>query len=144
MPKGETDFEINAPVKKVWEVLADIERWPKWQIDKKEMKELEPNKYFEKTTSGDYTITITESIENERMSVKVDHPEITGASYILNEKGVMTVVSCGVDYKGILANEKMIVRSLKIKTRALKKYVEYLEDGGDPNEYDSKQILVKP
>ena len=43
----ERKIEINAPVKKVWEVLTDIESYPKWQIDKKEIKKLEPNKYFD-------------------------------------------------------------------------------------------------
>lgn len=120
-----------------------MERYPKWQIDKKELKELEPNKYLVKSTSGDYTYIITEFIKNERMSVKTDHPEITGTSFILNEKSNMTEVSCWVDFKTI-TYEKMIARSLKIKTQSLKKYVEYLEDDGDPDEYDRNQILVKP
>jgi hypothetical protein len=144
MPKLGKKIEINASIKKVWEVLTDFQLYLKWQIDKIAMKELEPNKYFEKTTSGSYTITITELIENERMSLKVDHPEITGVSYILNKKAEMTVVSCWVNYKGILANEKMIVRSLDIKANSLKNYAEYLEDGGDPDEYDKNLIIVKP
>jgi len=143
MPKLERNIEINAPVKKVWEVLTDMERYPKWQIDKKEMRELEPNKYFVKSTSGDYTYIFTELIENKRISAKVDHPEITGYTFILNKKGNMTEVSCLLDYKTI-TYEKSIARSLKIKTKSLKKYIEYLEDGGDPDEYDRKQLLVKP
>ena len=143
MPKLEKKVEISAPVKKVWEVLTDMERYPKWQIDKKELKELEPNKYFVKSTSGDYTYDITEFIENKRISVKTDHPEITGVSYILNKKGDITEISCWVEYKTI-TYEKMIMRSLKIKTRSFKEYVEYIEDGGDPDEYDIKKRLIKP
>ena len=52
MPKLERKIEINAPVNKVWEALTDMERYPKWQIDKKELKELEPNKYRLKTICG--------------------------------------------------------------------------------------------
>ena len=143
MPILERKIEITAPVKKVWEVLTDIESYPKWQIDKKEIKKLEPNKYFEKTTQGDYTFTITELVENEKMSLKIDHLEVTGGSYILKKKGSITEVSCCMGYKTI-SLEKMIAQSLKIKAQALKKYVEYLENGGDPDEYNAKQILTKP
>jgi hypothetical protein len=38
----------------------------------------------------------------------------------------------------------MIARSLKVKTQGLKMYAEYLEDGGDPDEFDAKLILTKP
>ena len=143
MPILERKIEINAPVNKVWGVLTDMERCPKWQIDKKEIKKLEPDKYFEKTTQGDYTFTIMDLVENERIALKTDHPEVTGASYILNEKGKITELSCCIDYKTI-AYEKMIARSLKIKAQTLKKYVEYLEDGGDPDKFDTKLILAKP
>ena len=94
MPILERKIEITAPVKKVWEVLTDIESYPKWQIDKKEIKKLEPNKYFEKTTQGDYTFTITELVENEKMSLKIDNLEVTGGTYNLKKKG--SCVNCQI------------------------------------------------
>lgn len=62
---------------------------------------------------------------------------------IPKEKGDMTELSYWVDYK-IVEHEKILKRTHKIILNGLKNFVEYLEDGGDPDEYDAKQILVKP
>lgn len=143
MPKVETNIEINAPSKKIWEVLKNREFTLKWDITTKEVTELGSDKYSVKSTSGDYIATITDQIENERVSLEVEHPDFNGYGYILKEKGDMTELSYWVDYE-IVKHEKILKRGLKIILNGLKNFVEYLEDGGDPNEYDSKQILVKP
>ncbi|MDX1798419.1 MAG: hypothetical protein R3255_07205 [Candidatus Lokiarchaeia archaeon] len=143
MPKLERNIEINASSKNIWDVLSDIEHIPKWNIAIKEIKELEPNKYSVKSTMGDYTSTNTELIENKRISSKVDHPEFTGYGFILNEKEDRTELAYWVDVPKI-TREKIQVRSLEITLKNIKKFVEYLENDGDPNEYDRKQILVKP
>jgi len=143
MPKLERNIEISAPSKKVWEVLTDLALIPKWNMTVKEISELGPNKYSVKSTFGDYTSTITEQIENKKITAEVEHPDFNGYGYILNEKGDMTDLSYWVDYE-IITNEKIQARSLKILLNEIKNFVEYLEDGGDPDEYDRKQILVKP
>ena len=143
MPKIERKIEINAPSKNVWKIMSDIEHIPKWNISIKEISELEQDKYSVKSTFGDYTSTITERIENKQITSKIDHPEFTGYGIILNEKGVMTELSYWVDYPQI-TREKIQARSIEILLRDIKNFVEFLEDGGDPDEFDRKQILVKP
>ena len=44
----------------------------------------------------------------------------------------------------MITREKIQARALEILLKEIKKFTEYLEDGGDPDEYDRKQILVKP
>jgi hypothetical protein len=44
-------------------------------------------------------------------------------------------MSCLVDYKTV-TYEKMIMRTLKIKTKSFKEYVEYIQNGGDPDEFE--------
>lgn len=143
MPKIERNIEIDASSKKVWEVLSDIEHIPKWNIGIKEIKELEPNKYSIKSTMGDYNSTTIDRIENKQITSKVEHPEFTGYGYILNEKGAITELSYWVDVP-MITREKIQARSLEITLKDIKNFVEYLEDGGDPDEFDRKQILVKP
>ena len=143
MPKVETNIEINAPSKKIWEILENLALDSKWNITIKEVTELGSDKYSVKSTTGDYIATITDRIENERVSFEVDHPDFNGYGYISKEKGDMTELSYWVDYK-IVEHEKILKRGLKIIINGLKNFVEYLEDGGDPDEYDAKQILVKP
>ncbi len=143
MPKVESKIEINAPSKKIWEVLNSLDLTSKWNTTVKEITELEPDKYSVKSITGDYIATITNQIENERVSLKVDHPDFNGYGYISKEKGDMTELSYWVDYK-VVEHEKILARSIKFLLDELKKFVEYLEDGGDPSEYDRRQILVKP
>ncbi|MFX0020782.1 MAG: SRPBCC family protein [Candidatus Hermodarchaeota archaeon] len=143
MPKIERNIEINASSKKVWEVLTDLEHFPKWNISIKEINELESNKYFIKSTMGDYTSTNIERIENKKTTSKADHPEFTEYGFILNEKADITELSYWVDVPKI-TREKIQARSLEITLRNIKNFVEYLEDGGDPDEYDRKHILVQP
>ena len=143
MPILERKIEINSSSKKVWEVLSDIEHMPKWNIAIKEIKELEPNKYSVKSYMGDYTSINTERIENKKTTSKVDHPEFTGYGFILNEKEDITDLTYWVDVPKI-TREKIQARSLEINLKNIKNFVEYLEDGGDPDEYDKKQILLKP
>jgi len=143
MPILERKIEINSSSKKVWEVLSDIEHMPKWNIAIKEIKELEPNKYSVKSYMGDYTSINTERIENKKTTSKVDHPEFTGYGFILNEKEDITDLTYWVDVPKI-TREKIQARSLEINLKNIKNFVEYLEDGGDPDKFDTKLILAKP
>ena len=143
MSRIERKIEINAPAKRIWEVISDTEHIRKWSVSIKEIKELEPNKYSIKSTMGDYTSSTIEQIENKQITSKVDHPEFTGYGYILNEKDDITELTYWVDVP-MITREKIQARSLELTLKDIKKFVEYLEDGGDPDDYDRKQILVKP
>jgi hypothetical protein len=142
MSKIETKIDINAPTKKVWEAILDPIFISKWNMTVKEITRLEPNKGSVKSTTGDYNYTITDQMENERISVKVDHFDINEYGYILKEKGDITDLSYWVDYK-VVEHEKLLQRANMVLLKGLKNFVEYLEDGGDPNEFDAKKILVK-
>jgi len=109
----------------------------------KEIDRLGPGKGSVKSTTGDFTYTTTDQMENERISIEVEHPDINRYGYILKEKGDMTNLSYWVDYK-FVEHEKILERANMVLLKGLKNFVEYLEDGGDPDEYDAKQILVKP
>ncbi|MFX0037586.1 MAG: SRPBCC family protein [Candidatus Hermodarchaeota archaeon] len=143
MPKVETAIKISAPPKKVWDAIRDPALISRWNMTIKEIDSLGPDKAFVKSTVGDFTYTITDQMENERISVKTEHPEFIGYGYILKKKGDMTDLSYWVDYK-VVEHEKILKRSNMILLNGLKDFVEFLEDGRDPDEYDPKQILVKP
>ncbi|UCD02535.1 MAG: SRPBCC family protein [Promethearchaeota archaeon] len=136
-------MEINAPPKKVWEAIEDPAHISRWNMTVKEITRLEPDKGSVKSTTGDFTYAITEQIKNKMISVKTEHPDIKGYGFILKEKGDMTDLSYWVDYK-IVEHEKILERSNMVILNGLKNFVEFLEDGGDPDEYDPKQILEKP
>ncbi|MFX1391865.1 MAG: SRPBCC family protein [Promethearchaeota archaeon] len=143
MPKLERSIEINAPSSRVREVLTDPELIPKWNITVKEISNLEPNKGTVKSNVGDFTFKVMDQVENNKIIVEVDHPEFSGYGYILNDKEDLTELSYWVDYKQI-TREKIQARSLNILLNEIKNFTEFLEDGGDPEEYTRKQILVNP
>ena len=41
-------------------------------------------------------------------------------------------------------NEKILVRAWETLLKCLKNFSEFLEEGGDPEEFDKKQITVTP
>ena len=143
MPKIERNIEINAPAHRVWEVLTDLTLIPKWFIIVKDINELEPQKYFVKSNIGDYTEKVIEQVENKKITMEVDFPGVNGHGFVINEKGDMTELTYWEDFKKI-TSEKLQAQVLEISLTEIKKLTEYLEDGGDPDEYDRKQILVKP
>ncbi|MFX1329802.1 MAG: SRPBCC family protein [Promethearchaeota archaeon] len=143
MPKIERSIEINAPSNNVWKVLTDLTLIPKWNITVKEIKETEPQKGSVKSTVGDFTYKLTELVENKNLTAEVDHPDFNGYGYVLSEKGDITKLSYWEDFK-IITHEKIQARALEILLKEIKKFAEYLEDGGEPDEYDRRQILVKP
>lgn len=143
MPKLERSIEINAPANKVWKVLTNSELIPKWNITIKEITELESNIGTVKSNVGDFTFEMMEQVEDKRIIAEVDHPAFSGYGYILNEKGAVTELSYWVDYKTI-TKEEIQARSLNIILNEIKNFAEFLEDGGDPEEYSRKLILINP
>jgi len=144
MPIVERKIEINAPIKRVWQVLNDVELNPKWNIAIKEVTEIGPDKRSVKSTVGDYGYILTERKKNKKLSFKViDRTDFTDFGFKLKGKGVITEVSEWVDYE-IVKHEELLGRAIIFQLNGLKKFVEFLEDGGDPDEYDKDQILLTP
>ena len=115
---------------------------PKWLKIVKEITELEPQKHFVKSNIGDYTEKITEEVENKKITMEVDFPDVNGHGFVLNEIGDMTELTYWEDFE-MITSEKIQAHILDITLTEIKKFTEYIEDGGDPDEYDRKQILVK-
>ena len=143
MPKVERKIEINAQPNKIYDCLTDISLIPKWNSTVKEITQTGPNKGFIKSTGGDYTFTNIERKENEIFTNTAKSEHFTSFGYVLNPKGDLTEVSAWIDYK-IVEHEEILGRGILFILNDLKKFAEYLEDGGDPDEYDKKKILVSP
>ena len=143
MPKVERKIEINAPPNKIYDYLTDISLIPKWNSTVKKITQTGPNEGFIKSTGEDYTFTIIERKENEIFTGAAESEQFTSYGYILNPKGDLTEVSAWIDYK-IVEHEEILGRGILFILNDLKKFAEYLEDGGDPDEYDKKKILVSP
>ena len=63
--------------------------------------------------------------------------------YILNSKGKLTEVTLWGEFEDA-KNEKVLVKAGELLLEGLKNFSEFLEEGGDPDEFDKKQISVAP
>ncbi|MFX1418541.1 MAG: SRPBCC family protein [Promethearchaeota archaeon] len=143
MTKVMAKIEINAPPNKIYNTLTDLSFNSKWNPAVLEITETGPNKRAVKTQSEDYTFTVIEQKENESFTCEAVSEYFNSFGYSLKTKGDITEVSSWIDYK-IVEHEKILQRGIKYILGGLKSFVEFLEDGGDPDEFDRKQILVKP
>ncbi|MFX0019786.1 MAG: SRPBCC family protein [Promethearchaeota archaeon] len=143
MAKVESRIEINAPPSIIYNSLTDISLIRKWNSTVKEITQTGPNESFIKSTGGNYTYTNIERKENEIFTNTAESEYFTSFGYVLKAKGDLTEVSAWIDYK-IVEHEKILERGILFILNDLKKFAEYLEGGGDPDEYDKKKILISP
>jgi len=138
MARIERKVEINAPAKRVFDILDDTEKLPLWNITVKEIEIIEPKKKaFVKTTVGDFTATRYETVENEKISQTIEGGVFNKMGYIVTPKGDGTETTLWAEFEDE-SKEKMLLKAGEILLNSLKKYAEYLEGGGKPDEYKKK------
>ncbi|MFX1496477.1 MAG: SRPBCC domain-containing protein [Promethearchaeota archaeon] len=138
MPRAERKIEINAPPERVYSILEDSLSYHIWNIVVNEIKEIGPDKYFSKTNIGDVTSTIKERVPNKKISSTQEGSPMTAYGNILEPKGDGTGVTLWAEFEKE-ENEKMLLKAGEIYLESLKRYAEYLEEGGDPSKYDKKK-----
>jgi hypothetical protein len=142
MPIIENKIELFASPKKVWKILNDVKLNPIWNITVREITEFGSDKRSVRSTIGDYSYIITDMKKNKWISYKtLDHPAFSEFGFKLEGKGDLTEVSewinCEMDeHKENLGN------SIDYLLASLKRYIEYLEEGGDDALYEKDQTLV--
>ncbi len=139
----ERKIEINASQKKIFDILDDTHLGPKWNLAANEVTEISQGKFAVKSTVGDFTSTRIETIANEKLTLKIEGGIFNTMGYILAPKGDMVEVIIWGEFDNE-KNEKILVKAGEIVLKALKLFAEFLEEGGDPEEFDKKQITVAP
>ena len=138
MPRAERNIDIKAPPERIFGILDDSLSYPIWNIVVNEIKEIGPDKYFSKTNIGDITSTISERVLNKKVSSTQEGSPMTAYGSILEPKGDLTNVTLWSEFEDP-KNEKMLGRAGEIYLESLKRYAEYLEEGGEPSAYDKKK-----
>ena len=134
MPITELKMELDAPVKKIYEILSDYMTLPRWNIVVSESTQLEPKKFFFKTNVGDVTNTEIENIPCEKMTSIQEGSPMQKIGYIFEPKGDTTVVTVWTEFE--LEDQRNVMEiAADLFLKSLKVYVNYLKDGGDPESY---------
>ncbi len=141
--KIEKKIEINSSASKIYEVVTDEDVVSLWNPSVDSVSQPTEDKYFLKTSIGDLNIVSWETVENERATWTLDMSNLNQIGYILKSMGEIVEVTLWIDFD----NKKLKKGYIKVGElvlNGLKRYVEFLEDGGDPKEYDKKAVLVSP
>ncbi len=133
MPRVDRKIDIDAPPKKVYGIIEDRSGFPKWNIVVKEMTEIEPDKWFVKSTVGDITSVRIEAVPYEKLTDEQDGP-MKKMGYIFKPKGNGAEVTLWGEFDDA-SMEKMLGKAGEVFLGCLKKYAEFLEAGKNPEEY---------
>ena len=138
----EKKIDIKSSPKRIYDILIDAEIITKWNIGVDEITEREEGKeFFLKSSIGDILIVDWEQVENERATWHMKNSTINSMGYILVPNGDIVETTLWVD----LENEKLAKGYDKVgelTLKALKNFVEFLEKGGNPEDFDKKQVKV--
>jgi hypothetical protein len=143
LARVEREIEINAPQKSIFDILDDNTIAARWNLPVNEITEISEGKYAVKSTIGDFTSIRTETIESERLSMRIEGGIFTSMGYILSSKGDMVEVKLWGEFEDE-KNEKILVRAGETLLKCLKNFSEFIEEGGDPEDFNKKQITVAP
>lgn len=142
IPHTELKTNLNAPVSKVYQVLNDFMNLPRWNITVNDIEELEKDKYLIHSTVGDITNIVIENVPEKKMASKQENSPMLKIGYDFEDKGETTDVTLWTDFE--LEDQRDVLNmAAELFLKSLKVYVDYLMEGGNPEEYTKKFGKIK-
>lgn len=136
MPTTQVTKEINAPAERLYQIMKEREKNPIWNITVNDVNIISEKKASYKTTVGDLTLMLTEDIKNEKIAYDVEgNPLMTKMIYSFKPKGDKSEATLAGEFP-LEDQEKILLTAADVLLESLKKYAEYLQEGGDPSEYE--------
>ena len=134
----ERKIEIKTSPKKIYDILNNDELETVWNIIVSESITIATDKYSIKSTVGDFTSTVTERLENEKISYSMEGSAFSTMGYIMSPKGDGSEVTIWAEIEDE-KQEKMLLKAAEILLEGLKKFADFMEKGGNPDEFDKKK-----
>ncbi|MFX1568243.1 MAG: SRPBCC family protein [Promethearchaeota archaeon] len=142
--KIEKKIEINASPSMLFGIVSDGNIASRWNPALSDVIEQEEGgKFLLKSDIGDILIVDSESIENEHVTWHMENSDMDSIGYIVEPKGDLTEVTLWTEFE----NKKLrkgYEKAAALVLKGLKNYVDFIEEGGDPEDFDKKQIIVSP
>ena len=137
MPKVEKTIDIAASQDKIWKLIDDDDNYAKWNIVVNEVTKLGEGNYFFKTNVGDITSTRVETVPPKRLTATQEGSPMKSIGYILKPKGDIIEATIWSDFDDP-NQEPVLGIAAEMLLKSLKKYAEFLESGGNPEEFSKK------
>ncbi len=143
MPKIEIKMDIKAPPKTIYDILMNDELESIWNLTVHENINIGEKKWSVKSTVGNLSSTRIEEVEYERITFDIEGTIFKKLGYVMTVKGDITEV-CGWGEFDNENNRSILEKAGDILLRSLKRFSEFIEDGGNPEDYNKKEITVTP
>lgn len=137
MPRVEKTIDIAAPQNKIFEIIDDDDNYAKWNIVVNEVTKLGEGNYFFKTNVGDVTSTRLETNPPNSLSASQEGSPMTSLGYVLKPKENVVEATIWAEFEDA-SQEPVLGIAGEMLLKSLKKYAEYLEQGGNPDKYSKK------
>jgi hypothetical protein len=134
LPKISQNIEINTNLEKVYKILTDGEQTVKWNPIVNDITTLEENKYILKSTIGDLIINKIEKVKDVYVKWRMEQSDLHSMGYILEEKLPISKVALWVEFEN-KKFKKQFKEAANLTLEGLKKYIDYIEAGGNILEY---------
>ena len=135
-------IEIKSSPKRIYDILIDAEIITKWNLGVDEITEKkEGEEFFLKSSIGDILIVGWEQTENESATWYMKNSSMNSLGYVLKPKGDIVETTLWAD----LDNEKLAKGYEKVgelTLKALKNFVDFLEEGGNAEDFDKKKLKI--
>lgn len=138
IPQVERTEDIKASAETVFKICDDDPNYAIWNIVIKEVIVQGPGKHHFKTTVGDVYSTRVETIPNEKIYATMEGSPITGFTYLIKPKGDIVEAKIIAEFEDPNM-ESVMGAAGDVYISCLKKYAEFLEAGGKPDEYNKKK-----
>lgn len=137
MPKVEKTVDIAASQEKIFEIVDNDDDYARWNIVVNEVTKLGEGNYFFKTNVGDITSQRAETVPPESLYSTQEGSPMKSIGYVLKSKGDVVETTIWSEYDD--PNQEPILGiAAEMLLKSLKKYAEYLESGGNPDEFNKK------
>jgi hypothetical protein len=138
MPKLERIIDIAASQDIIWKIVDNDDDYPRWNIVVNEVTKLGEGNYFFKTNVGDITSQRAETKPPESLYATQEGSPMTSLGYSLKPKGDNVEATIWAEFDDA-SQEPVLGIAGEMLLKSLKKYAEYLETGGNPDEFNKKK-----
>jgi len=137
MPKVEKTINIAASQEKIWQIIDDDDDYARWNIVVNEVTKLGEGNYFFKTNVGDITSQRVETNPPNDLYATQEGSPMKSIRYILKPTGDTVDATIWSEFDDA-SQEPVLAIAAEMLLKSLKKYAEFLEAGGNPDEFSKK------
>ncbi|MFX1328794.1 MAG: hypothetical protein ACFE91_11760 [Promethearchaeota archaeon] len=142
MPRLERKVEIKSTPEKIYKIVTDGFNTPKWNPAVSSIVETENKKFYLDTDLGGFTILNAELEQDVSATWHLENSDISSIGYILTlKKGISTDVAIWTEFDD-KKQSKLFKQMADQILVGLKNYAEFLEEGGDPEDFNKWKFIT--